>query len=218
MRRLIPLLPLLALLTCPAAALAEAEQVLAQALRDRYAGSLADGDLRLMLTTPVEGEVQGVQAITFDPGSGRFAAILLRPRDRVKVEGRAWTEMAVAVPVRRLAPGEIITPADLTTVAIRTDALSARALTGADALVGRQVRRVLAPGRPVPDGYVATPVVVARNKPVTVEFRSGALLLTARGRALEDGGVGDLIRIQNLDSNRTVTAVVTGPGVVSAAD
>jgi len=217
MRSALPLLTgLFLLLSAPAGA--DAVRALGDALQDRYGAALSAGELRVMLHTPVEGEVRGVQAITFDARSGRFAAILLRDTDRVRVEGEAWTETPVAVPVRRLTPGEIIAAGDLSVQPMRTDGLSARSLVNEGDLVGKQVRRVLAAGRPVPDGYVAAPTVVERNKAVTVEYRSGALLLTARGRALQDGGVGDLIRIQNLDSNRTITAVVSGPGTVTASE
>lgn len=212
---------LLALLSAPTlanAAAGPAERMLGEELQRKYGDALSAGDLRLMLATPVDGPVHGVQAITYDARSGRFAAILLRERDRVRVEGEAWTETEVTVPARRLTPGEVIGAGDLTTIPLRSDQVSARAVVARHELEGMQVRRVLAAGRPVPAGYVAAPTVVERNKAVTVEFRSGALVLSARGRALEDGGVGDVIRIQNLDSNRTITAVVSGPGTVTASD
>jgi flagellar basal body P-ring formation protein FlgA len=40
--------------------------------------------------------------------------------------------------------------------------------------------------------------------------------LNMRARALEDGAIGQPIRLQNTSSNRTIDAVVTGPGAARA--
>ena len=39
--------------------------------------------------------------------------------------------------------------------------------------------------------------------------------LTARGRALENGGKGDVVKIRNIKSNKHVEAVVIGAGRVT---
>ncbi len=41
------------------------------------------------------------------------------------------------------------------------------------------------------------------------------MTLTAQGRALEDGGAGDTVRVVNTQSNTVVQAVVTGANRVS---
>jgi flagella basal body P-ring formation protein FlgA len=40
------------------------------------------------------------------------------------------------------------------------------------------------------------------------------MTLTARARALEDGGEGDVVRVTNLESRKIIDAVVTGSGEV----
>lgn len=222
MRRLLP--PLTAagmLLAFCSPALAQkdaAEALLRTALLERLGPTLGQGELHLRLATPVAGEVGTVEALNIDRSGRRFAAILAGPDRRQRVEGEVWTEIQVPVPTRRLSPGEVIAEADLTMTALRTDQLGQRVITDRNALLGQTARRVLSPGRPVPDNSVATQTAVTRNKPVTLEYRQGALLITARGRALANGAVGDQIRVQNLDSNRTLTGTVTGPGTVSTAE
>jgi flagella basal body P-ring formation protein FlgA len=76
-------------------------------------------------------------------------------------------------------------------------------------------RRVLSAGAPVRLGDLRPPVVVARGSRVTMQVRYGALTVTAGGRALEDGAMGAVIRVVNVDSSRTVEAVVTGPNQVA---
>lgn len=221
MRRLCMPLALAGLLLStglPAWAQTDADALLRAAIQERYGAALGDGELQLRLKGAVAGPVDQIDALNVDPNTRRFAAILSRDGQRQRVEGEIWTEIQVPVPNRRLAPGEVISPDDLTTIPMRTDQVSQRTITDARGLVGMEVRRGLAAGRPIQGNAITSQPVVERNKPVTLQYRQGALLITARGRALADGAVGDTVRVQNLDSNRSLTATVIGPGTVSAAD
>ena len=63
----------------------------------------------------------------------------------------------------------------------------------------------------------STDVVIRRNETVTLTYSVPGVTLSARGRALSDGAVGQSIRFVNLTSNRTVDGTVTGPGAASVA-
>ena len=80
--------------------------------------------------------------------------------------------------------------------------------------VGLAARSTLYKGRPIRAEQLGPPIVVRRNSFVTLEFRRGALTLRTEGRALDDGGVGDRIRIMNLESRRTIFGVVVGEQTV----
>jgi len=56
---------------------------------------------------------------------------------------------------------------------------------------------------------------VPKNKLVSMIYEVGALRLTARGRTLTDGGAGAVIKVLNIDSNRTVDALVIDDGTVA---
>jgi flagella basal body P-ring formation protein FlgA len=58
-------------------------------------------------------------------------------------------------------------------------------------------------------------VLVARNSTVTIVLQTGYLRLTAQGKAIEDGAKGDTIRVTNLQSKKTIEAVVAGPDFVT---
>ena len=57
---------------------------------------------------------------------------------------------------------------------------------------------------------------VRRGETVTLQYAAPGLSLSMRARALEDGAVGDSVRFLNTSSNRTIEAVVTGPGAARA--
>lgn len=60
------------------------------------------------------------------------------------------------------------------------------------------------------DGAAA---VVHRGETISLVFEAPGIQLSTSARALEDGALGDNVRLVNLSSNRTVNATVTGPGV-----
>jgi hypothetical protein len=59
------------------------------------------------------------------------------------------------------------------------------------------------------------PKVVFRNQPVVIEIESSCLTVTAMGLPLEDGKVGQLIKVRNMDSKRDIIAKVRQDGTVS---
>lgn len=57
---------------------------------------------------------------------------------------------------------------------------------------------------------------IRRGESVTLVYQAPGVTLSMRARALEDGAVGQSVRLLNTSSNRTVDAVVTGPGAARA--
>jgi flagella basal body P-ring formation protein FlgA len=58
------------------------------------------------------------------------------------------------------------------------------------------------------------PAVVARGAPVTIVLAMPGARLTARGQALDEGAVGDTVRVVNAHSRTTVSGVVRADGQV----
>jgi flagella basal body P-ring formation protein FlgA len=73
----------------------------------------------------------------------------------------------------------------------------------------------LRPGEPVRASEVQRPVVVPKGGLVTLVLTTSGMQLTARGRALEDGGEGDAIRVANAQSHTLVEGIVSGAGRVT---
>lgn len=110
---------------------------------------------------------------------------------------------AAADPVRAnrtMRVGEIVAAADLS--------------GPAGPMVGLEVRRAIYAGHPVGMADLGPPTLVRRNEVVTMNFAAGGIDLRAEGRALGDGGAGDVIEVMNLSSRRTIRAVIVGPRTV----
>lgn len=79
-------------------------------------------------------------------------------------------------------------------------------------IVGMEARVALYANRPVRPEDVGFPATVERNQIVTLIYLSGGLRISAEGRALDRAGPGDAIRVMNLDSRNTVTAIIGADG------
>ena len=80
--------------------------------------------------------------------------------------------------------------------------------------VGKQVKRTIYAGQKLNPNFVGAPILVRRNSRVTMVYKFGMLEISAFGRALDEGGAGDVISILNLDSRNRVSGVVNEAGIV----
>lgn len=126
----------------------------------------------------------------------------------------ASTTPAADAPVlaRTVERGETLSPSDFTTAALSP--ATARGAIAPDAAAGREATRRLAMGSPVRANDIAAPRIVRRGEAVTITLVSGALRITAGGRALSDAAKGQTVRVINLSTSRTLDAVAVMPGQV----
>lgn len=204
---------------------AHAEAAMAQALEPQIGTGQVhvEFDNRALEVRARGDGVQGlrVENIFYAPVSGRFAAELVvpgaAPAVRVPVSGRAWGVMQVPVLTRRVALGDTIGPDDITMTDVRADQTGADTASSEVQLIGMVPRRGIPLGQPVRLRDVQSPRVVDKGALVTISLTSSSIQLTAQGKALQDGGRGDVIRVVNTQSNRIIEATVAGPNHVSVA-
>ena len=161
-----------------------------------------------------------VEDVAYEPRTRRFIAIVAAPADdpaarRIRVTGRVHRVIDVPVLTRRVLAGEVIRERDVKRISMRSDRLHRDTIQDPGALIGKSPRRGLRAGVPVRVSDVRLPVLVPRRSLVTITYRVRSMTLTAQGRALEDGGAGDTVRVANTQSNTVVQAVVTGTNRVS---
>ncbi len=120
------------------------------------------------------------------------------------------------VPAHVIARGDTISDNDLTYATVDGAALMSGIPTKIDDVKGMQARRVLVAGQPFRGDDVRRPIVVTKGETVTMQFEAPGVELTAMGRAMGEGGVGDTVTLQNPASYRMISGVVTAPGTVRA--
>jgi flagella basal body P-ring formation protein FlgA len=78
-------------------------------------------------------------------------------------------------------------------------------------------RRTLLPGQPVPVGGVRDPYMVNQGKTAVVVFEADGLSISTSALALQNGGIGDLVSLRNLDSGNVIKGTVAPDGTVRVA-
>ncbi|HEY5338708.1 MAG TPA: flagellar basal body P-ring formation chaperone FlgA [Rhizomicrobium sp.] len=124
----------------------------------------------------------------------------------------------IVVPAHAIARGDTISDSDLTYVSVGADQVQAGVVTSMNDLDGMQTRRVLRAGEAVRPDDVRKPILVAKGTTVTMEFDEPGITLTAVGKAVSEGGLGETITVLNPVSYRQISCIVTGAGTVRAGD
>ncbi|HXS06316.1 MAG TPA: flagellar basal body P-ring formation chaperone FlgA [Rhizomicrobium sp.] len=147
----------------------------------------------------------------------KFAIALLLLALQVSVlPAAADTGVRIVVPNRDIARGETITDKDLTFATVPGSALMAGTVTSIAAAKDMEARRMLHAGEAMRGDDLRHPIVVTRGQTVTMLFHAPGVELTAMGRSMGEGGVGDAITVQNPASFRMIAGVITAPGTVLA--
>jgi flagella basal body P-ring formation protein FlgA len=160
-----------------------------------------------------------LEALHYDSRTRRFAATLVvaaegMPTHRQRLTGRAAPTVPVVVALRRMAVGDVLRATDVEERRSRAERVRPGTAQRAEDVVGRQLRRPIGAGLHFMTVDLVAPVVVAKNQPVVMLLEAPGLSLSARGRALEDAGMGEMVRVMNLLSRSVVEAEAIGPGRV----
>jgi len=184
-------------------------------VRQELEGSLED-EMRIEINTRWQGVVElesaGEPQIRVRRGSSRPLRGPTVLRVGIDVDGQTLKTMSVTADIRYLRPvlvarymlgrGEALEESmvemaerDITT--LRNGYFTELAL-----LQDMQTRRSLAEGAVLTRNHVAAIPVVKRGAAVELVARTNRFSATALGEAMQDGGVGERIRVKNSDSGK----------------
>lgn len=120
----------------------------------------------------------------------------------------------VVVAAVQISPGEIVTTERLRYERMDTGRLKLGYFTDVNKVQGLMTKRLLMPGAVVTDSVVSKPLLVKRGNMVTILARIGGMEVTATGKAMQDGNEGQLIRVQNVNSAKIISAKVLDASTV----
>lgn len=121
-------------------------------------------------------------------------------------------KVATDVLARTVQRGEVLAAGDFTSAEVVVT--QARDAVSAQEAAGREARRTLRSGLTVRATDLAEPRLIRRGEPVTIRLRSGALTISASGRALSDAARGKPVRVFNEATNQTIDAIAEEAGIV----
>ena len=118
----------------------------------------------------------------------------------------------VLIAKEMLKRGTLLTPDMFTATEMPTPGMESALINDPKLIVNMELTRDLTPNTPLKTYDVKTAVLVRRGQEVQVTAGVGqGFLITMRAEALQDGGMGEQIRLKNSESGRSLTAVITGP-------
>lgn len=160
-----------------------------------------------------------VSAITYDRGRDYFKATLVAPSKdnpikKININGTIDRLTSVPVLTTNLQNGDIVGENDIQMIEISQHDVQHNMITNKDDMIGLTPRRIAYAGKFLQDGSLIKPQLVSRGSHVSITFTEGPLILTAKGKALQSGAKGDIVRVTNTNSSRTVDAIVAAENQV----
>ena len=114
-------------------------------------------------------------------------------------------------------PGDVILDEMLVDVANVARDGSGPFVDSRSLIVGKAARLTLLPGHAIPFSGVSNRKLVSNGAEVKLVFSEGDLVIMTTGAALQDGSIGDIVRVRNDDSGVTVSGAVQPDGSVQVS-
>ncbi|NND36797.1 MAG: flagellar basal body P-ring formation protein FlgA [Gammaproteobacteria bacterium] len=127
---------------------------------------------------------------------------------KIYVPARVVVYQSVVVAARSLQRGSVLAPDDVILAEQDTSSLPYGYVVNVENAIGSRLRRDVLAGKPVLPAMLETPETIKRGQQVTLEARSGAMVVRMAGVAKSDGVMGQVIPVENVKSQRVVHAVV----------
>ncbi|MFM8454202.1 MAG: flagellar basal body P-ring formation chaperone FlgA [Gammaproteobacteria bacterium] len=134
-------------------------------------------------------------------------------------EGPTWStyapfEISIKKPVmtlnRNIEAKEKLEPSDIRWVPANVLTLNRGFLDHLETLNGKIARRNLKAGTVLIPDDLQKQKLIQRGQIVSVQARRGTLLVSTQGKALNDGFMGESIKVENLNSKRVIQGTVKG--------
>jgi flagellar basal body P-ring formation protein FlgA len=126
----------------------------------------------------------------------------------VNAEVRVRAEVLTAS--RKLIYGTVIAPEDIVRTVIEVPDLRTSYVRNSEDALGKSSRRNFAPGDPLTREALMDPFLVKNGETVQLRLERNGLVLRSLARAEQDGRLGQIIKVRNLDFSTLLKAQVTG--------
>ena len=130
------------------------------------------------------------------------------PIRQIQIKGKIFPVIKVPVLTRNVEYGRMIKASDIDIISIREKDFSKDMVTDAQKLVGMTARRVIVASRPIKNSDLVAPQIIKRGQLLTLSLKKGFMDITTQVKALENGAKGDVIRVVNTSSHRTLQAII----------
>ncbi|MBV8060424.1 MAG: flagellar basal body P-ring formation protein FlgA [Alphaproteobacteria bacterium] len=176
-----------------------------------------DGHAPELILPPTQRPDFSLANFDYDPVSKRFRCEVATAlsRNALPISGHFAVKRRVPVLAHHMEAGTVVANNDVDWIDVSEERLVGNVITDSDQLVGHELRRPVNDGDIVHVSDVIPPRLVTRGTIVTMKIETPMMVITSQGRSLQDGAMGDTVRVVNTQSNRTIEGTVTGQGTVT---
>jgi flagella basal body P-ring formation protein FlgA len=125
--------------------------------------------------------------------------------------------ITIPMPSKSITKGTVIAESDLSLQDVSPNMANNAIAQDMLQLVGQEARRTLYKNKPILLRDIGSVTIIRRNDTVTMQFKNGAMLIQTVGRAMQDGGAGDSIKVMNEHSKKIVTGRINTNGEVDVS-
>jgi len=133
----------------------------------------------------------------------------------VLVAFKVMNKKKIYVLNENMVRGEIITADKITVKEIVLNEDKRNYPAEIEDVVGKMLKRDLNRGTAITKDVIEDHFVIKRNDIVNIIIEHKRLVVKTKGRAIDRGKVGDVIRVKNLTSQKEVMGRVTGSGIIN---
>lgn len=126
----------------------------------------------------------------------------------------AQAQPTAVVPHQIIYPGQEITIDMIKEVDVTNPNLRPGYAKVIEQVEGFVTKKTLLPGRTIPVSALREAYVIERGKNVSMVFSNNSMVITAQGVALQNGGLGEVVRARNLDSGVIIMGTVMQDGTL----
>lgn len=138
------------------------------------------------------------------------------PGWKVNASSQASVFLPVVLASKVLERGQTISAADLRLEPANIGKASRGFYNRLDQVVGMSAKRRIRDGQQLNPGLLTGALLVKRGQRVRINASQDGIQASAVGEALSNGQLGEVIRVKNLASEKTIDAKVIEAGVVSS--
>ena len=120
----------------------------------------------------------------------------------------------IVVATNSLPRGSIIQPDDIALELRDISRLHRGFLEDTKSVVGKKLRQRIGRNQVLTSSKLVAPLTVKRNNRVLIRSGNKAIQVSMAGKALQNGSLGQIIRVINESSNKEIDARVVAPGIV----
>lgn len=171
----------------------------------------ADNFDSLSITPLTESEPRGLlsfKVILFKEG---------KPVDEGQVRVKIEYFQKVMVATDRIRRHQPVTSDKVTIKRMETTSLTVRPLTLDDSISGMWAKRDIRKNQIISSSLIEKIPAIQTGRGVAILYKKSGLEITARGAAMEDGYIGERIKVQNNQSKKVISCVVMDNETVQIA-